>query len=96
MVGRPRLERGTNGLKVRCSTNWANDPSRFDGAYCSKISNERKRKIAKLLMFDYKYNNFAWFYAKNYQNFSLEAILVLLDIAVNFSIHIAIGIAIGQ
>ena len=26
MVGRPRFERGTNGLKVRCSTSWANDP----------------------------------------------------------------------
>ncbi len=26
MVDRPRLERGTNGLKVHCSTNWANDP----------------------------------------------------------------------
>ena len=26
MVGRPRFERGTNGLKVRCSTSGANDP----------------------------------------------------------------------
>ena len=26
LVGRLRLERRTNGLKVRCSTNWANGP----------------------------------------------------------------------
>ena len=28
LVGRERFERSTNGLKVRCSTGWANDPVR--------------------------------------------------------------------
>ena len=34
MVDRPRLERGTNGLKVRCSTNWANDPENRKKSHC--------------------------------------------------------------
>ena len=38
MVGRPRFERGTNGLKVRCSTSWANYPFRKSALKAKKTS----------------------------------------------------------
>ena len=44
MVGRPRFERGTNGLKVRCSTSWANDPEQ---GVRNNIRKKKKKEIFK-------------------------------------------------
>ena len=52
MVGRPRFERGTNGLKVRCSTDWANDPSKVDqGNGGSSAIRTRDQRIKSPLLY---------------------------------------------
>ena len=45
MVGRVRFELATNGLKVRCSTDWANDP-RFQAVSPSSQRNDDQPRTA--------------------------------------------------
>ena len=47
LVGRAGLEPTTNGLKVRCSTTWANDPLRRDEATEAESVQLRERILPK-------------------------------------------------
>ena len=51
MVGRERFERSTYGLRVRCSTSWANDPDWMNRIYSvAGSTHDRGKTVMPLLL----------------------------------------------
>ena len=80
MVGRERFERSTNGLKVRCSTDWANDPITERFVLLINSTATILLKIYDLAsIFLQKFHIFSrtWFLSGSYSTISFEILKTL-------------------
>ena len=59
MVGHERFERSTNGLKVRCSTGWANDPWRGENYNQVALKKQAKKLEIALRLFSRQFYGIA-------------------------------------